>query len=92
MSHILILKRLCLVKGNEIWTTGCAEVSSVGGKILEEVVHIKPCRNPNINVEVICEFDYMGRTPLVQAKSQLINRRDQRFVAQLKVFGDLRII
>lgn len=76
LSSSIKLRRLHVVKGNEIWTTGFAEVRSVDATILEGVVRNGPYWGPHINVDVICEFDYLGKTYFIQAKSQPIHRTD----------------
>ncbi|MCE1201881.1 MAG: hypothetical protein LWX09_07250 [Bacteroidia bacterium] len=76
LSNSIKLRRLHVVKGNEIWTTGFAEVRSDDATILEGVVRNGPYWGPSINVDVICEFDYLGKSYFIQAKSQPIHRTD----------------
>ena len=70
------LKRLYVVKGHEIWTTDFSEITLSDDGQLEGVVRNGPYWGPNINVDVVCEFEASGRVYRIIARSQPINRTD----------------
>jgi len=76
LSPSISLKRLFVIKGNEIWTTGFSEMSSVDATKLEGVVLNGPFWGPNINVDVVCEFVVDGKVYHIMAKDQPIHRTD----------------
>ncbi len=76
LSSSISLKRLFVIKGNEIWTTNFSEVSSADATKLEGVVRNGPFWGPNINVDVVCEFIVDGKMFQIMAKDQPIHRTD----------------
>lgn len=75
-SSSINLKRLYVIKGNEIWTANFSEVSVVNAHALEGVVRNGPFWGPKISVDVVCEFVMKGKEYQIIAKAQPINRID----------------
>jgi hypothetical protein len=70
------LLRQHIINENEIWTADYFEVRSPQEHILEGVVRNGPKWGPGIKVDVVCEFEYAGKTHRILAKEQMINRTD----------------
>ncbi len=70
------LKRQYVIKDNEIWTAKNSEIRNDIDFILEGVVRDGPKWGPNIEVDVVCEFENSGIIHRVLAKSQIINRTE----------------
>ena len=70
------LKKQFVIKGDEIWTADYSETSNSVDFILEGVVRDGPKWGPNIEVDVVCEFENSGATHRILAKSQLINKTE----------------
>lgn len=70
------LKKQYVIKGNEIWAADYHEIKKNFDFIIEGVVVDGPKWGPNIEVDVVCEFDNAGTTHRILAKSQLINRTE----------------
>lgn len=72
--NTITLKKQYVIKGNEIWTADYGEVRNNLDFILEGVVRDGPKWGPNIEVDVVCEFENSGTRHRVLAKSQLIDK------------------
>ena len=68
----IILKKQYLIRDNEIWTADYSEIKKNTVFITEGVVRDGPKWGPNIEVDVVCEFENSGTTYRILAKSQLI--------------------
>ena len=68
------LKKQYVVNGDEIWTADYSEIKKPSDFIIEGVVREGPKWGPNINVDVVCEFEISGTTYRILAKSQKINK------------------
>lgn len=75
INHLLpneiVLKKQYVVNGNEIWIGDYEQTKKVK-TVIEARVRNGPKWPVNSNVDVICEFEYSGKTYRVIAKSQLI--------------------
>lgn len=74
--NTIILKKQYVIKGNEIWTADYSEINNNIDFILEGVVRDGPKWGPDIEVDVVCEFENSGMTHRIMAKSQLINKTE----------------
>jgi len=72
ISTHIILKKQYVIKGNEIWTAEYNKISSDVDYILNGTVSDGPKWGPEIEVDVVCEFEYLGLTKRISAKSQYI--------------------
>jgi hypothetical protein len=72
----ITLKKQYLIKGNEIWTAEYIETIKNPDHILEGIVRDGPKWGPNIEVDVVAEFDNAGTTHRILAKSQLIHKTE----------------
>ncbi|MBK9292222.1 MAG: hypothetical protein IPM52_11435 [Bacteroidetes bacterium] len=70
------LVRLYVIKGNEVWQTGFSESSMSNSFTIEGVVRNGPFWGPNIEVDVVLEFEISGRMHRIMAKKQTIHRTD----------------
>ncbi len=68
------LKKQYVIRDNEIWTADYSEIRKNIAFIFEGVVRDGPKWGPNIEVDVVCEFENLGTTHRILAKSQLINK------------------
>lgn len=67
------LKKQYVIKGNEIWISEYSEVRNSPANVLEGVVRDGPEWGPDINVDVVCEFERAGQTFRILAKSQKVH-------------------
>lgn len=67
------LKKQYVIKGDEIWISDYSEVRNSPANVLEGVVRDGPEWGPDINVDVVCEFEREGQTFRILAKSQKIH-------------------
>lgn len=74
--NTITLKKQYVIKGNEIWTADYSEINNNIDFILEGVVRDGPKWGPDIEVDVVCEFENSGMTHRIMAKSQLINKTE----------------
>jgi hypothetical protein len=72
--NTITLKKQYVIKDNEIWTANYSEIQKNIDFILEGVVRDGPKWGPNIEVDVVCEFENSGTEYRILAKSQLINK------------------
>lgn len=72
ISTHIILKKQYVIKGNVIWTADYNKISSDVDYILKGTVFDGPKWGPEIEVDVVCEFEYSGLTKRILAKSQYI--------------------
>jgi len=72
----IILKKQYVIKGNEIWTANYAEIRKSSDFIVEGVVRDGPKWGPDLEVDVVCEFENSGTTYRILAKSQLIKKTE----------------
>lgn len=70
----IILKKQYLIRDNEIWTADYIEIRKNTVFITEGVVRDGPKWGPNIEVDVVCEFENSGTIYRILAKSQLIKK------------------
>lgn len=66
------LRKQYLIKGNEIWESDYIEVTNESEFVLQGFVNGGPKWGPDIEVDVVCEFEYLGNIYRILAKSQLI--------------------
>lgn len=74
--NTITFKRQYVINGNEIWIEDYSEIRKDVDHILEGIVRNGPKWGPNIKVDVVCEFENLGKIYRIIAKSQLINRTD----------------
>lgn len=74
--NTISLKKQYVIKDNEIWTADYTEIKNDIDFILEGVVRDGPKWGPDIEVDVVCEFENSGTTYRILAKSQAITRAD----------------
>lgn len=70
------LKKQYIVKDHEIWTAEYVQINDSPSYILEGYVNGGPKWGPNIKVDVICEFEHLGITYRILAKSQQIYKTE----------------
>lgn len=73
IPEAISLKKQYVIKGDEIWIAGYSEVRNSPVNVLEGVVRDGPEWGPDINVDVVCEFERAGQTFRVLAKLQKIH-------------------
>ncbi len=73
LSTIELIKHY-VIKGDEIWTADYVEVRKDRDHILEGVVKEGPKWGPDIEVDVVIEFENSGTTYRILAASQRIGR------------------
>lgn len=74
ITHSIELKKQYVINGDKVWTADYSETKKPTDFVIKEVVHDGPKWGPNINVDVVCEFDISGTVYRVLAKSQKINK------------------
>lgn len=72
----ITLKKQYVIKDNIIWTANYSEIRNNNDYNVEGVVRNGPKWGPNIEVDVVCEFDYAGTTQRIMAKSQFIQKTE----------------
>ena len=72
LQSTINLKKQYVLKEDEIWTADYSEVKE-NDFILEGIVRDGPKWGPNIEVDVVCEFENSGIIYRIISKSQLIN-------------------
>ena len=70
------LKKLYVVKGDEIWTTSYSEITNSIDSVWEGLAKGGPKWGPDIEVDVVCEFENAGAVYKILAKSQWINKTE----------------
>lgn len=73
ISNSITLSKLYVIKGDEIWKTNFSKVNKNIAHILEGIASDGPKWGPDIEVDVVCEFENSGTTYRILAKSQWIN-------------------
>lgn len=76
ISGTIILKKQYVINGDEIWTSDYNKIVHDIDYILEGTVTSGPKWGPDIEVQVVCEFENSGVVYRVLANSQWINRTD----------------
>lgn len=76
ISKSIKLNKLYVIKGDEIWTTNFSKIKNDIAYILEGIASDGPKWGPDIDVDVVCEFENSGTVYRILAKSQSINRTD----------------
>lgn len=74
--NTITLKKQYVIKGNEIWTAEYSDIKIGNEHILEGVVRDGPKWGPDIEVDVVCEFEDSGTMHRILAKSQWINKTE----------------
>jgi hypothetical protein len=74
--NTIALRKQYVVNGNEIWTANYIEIRNYVDYIIEGYARGGPKWGPNIEVDVICEFENSGTIHRILAKSQPIYRTD----------------
>jgi hypothetical protein len=70
------LKKQYIVKDNEVWTAEYTQIKHAPTYIIEGYINGGPKWGPNIKVDVICEFEYLGVIYRILAKSQYISKTE----------------
>lgn len=70
------LKKQYVIKGSEVWIADYSEIRKGIDYILEGYVNGGPKWGPNIEVDVVCEFENSGTTYRILAKSVLIHKTE----------------
>ena len=73
LSNTISLSKLYVVNDNNIWICDVFETRIVDNDIWEAVFRNGPKWEPGIDVDVICEFESLGQSYRLMAKSQTIN-------------------
>ena len=76
ISNSITLKKLYVINGDGIWKTNFSEIRNNNSFILEGVANGGPKWGPDIEVDVVCEFENAGTTYRILAKSQWINKTE----------------
>ena len=76
ISKSIKLNKLHVIKGDEIWTTNFSKIKNDIAYILEGIANNGPKWGPDIDVDVVCEFENSGTVYRILAKSQSINRTE----------------
>ena len=76
ISKSIKLNKLYVIKGDEIWTTNFSKIKNDIAYILEGIANNGPKWGPDIDVDVVCEFENSGTVYRILAKSQSINRTE----------------
>ncbi|MGB0998843.1 MAG: hypothetical protein ACPGVE_00735, partial [Flavobacteriales bacterium] len=74
ISNSIQLKKQYVIKGNEIWTADYSKIKTNLEFIIEGFVEDGPKWGPDIEVDVVCEFETNGITYRIMAKSQNIDK------------------
>lgn len=72
----IILKKQYVIKNDEIWTAEYSQTKTTHPHLLEGYVNNGPKWGPHSEVDVVCEFEHLGVTYRLLAKSQQIHRTD----------------
>ncbi len=67
------LRKQYVIKGNQIWAARHTEVRDHADHVLEGVVRDGPKWGPDIDVDVVCEFEFRGNIYRIIARSQPIH-------------------
>ena len=70
------LNKLYVIKGDEIWKANYSETNRNVNYILEGLAKDGPKWGPDIEVDVVCEFENSGTVYRILAKSQWINKTE----------------
>ncbi len=76
ISNSITLSRLYVIKGDEIWKTSFSKTIKNIAYILEGKATGGPKWGPDIEVDVVCEFQNAGTTYRILAKSQWITKTE----------------
>ena len=76
ISNSIKLTKLYVIKGDEVWKTNYSEIIHKIDYILEGVASKGPKWGPEIEVDVVCEFESSGKVHRILAKSQWITRTE----------------
>ncbi len=66
------LKKQYVIHGDEVWEDDYIEVINESEFVLQGFVNGGPKWGPDIEVDVVCEFEYLGNIYRILAKSQMI--------------------
>jgi hypothetical protein len=72
ISSAIHLKKQYVIHGNEIWEADYMNSTNETEFILQGFVNGGPKWGPDIQVDVVCEFEYLGNIYRILAKSQHI--------------------
>ncbi len=76
ISRSINLKKQYVIKDNEVWTAEYSETKNSNDYTIEGVIRNGPKWGPDIEVDVVCEFENLSQTYKILAKSQLILRTE----------------
>lgn len=76
ISSSIYLNKQYVIKNNEVWVAAYNTVKNKNDVSFEGFVENGPKWGPNIEVDVVCEFELHGQTYKILAKSQSIHRTD----------------
>ena len=76
IPNTLKLKKQYVINGSQIWIAKYNEIRENVNFIKEGLVRNGPKWGPHIEVDVVCEFENLGITYRIIAKSQIIGRTD----------------
>jgi len=76
ISSSINLKKQYVIKDNEVWTAEYSETKNSNDYTIEGFVRNGPKWGPDIEVDVVCEFENLSQTYKILAKSQLILRTE----------------
>jgi hypothetical protein len=68
------LVRQYVLKGSQIWPAEFSEIRTDEDCIIEGFLRDGPKWGPNIEVDIVCEFKYLGKRYRVMAKAQMIHK------------------
>ena len=76
ISNSITLSKLYVIHGDEIWKTNFSKVNKNLAYIFEGIASGGPKWGPDIEVDVVCEFENAGKVYRILAKSQWINKTE----------------
>ncbi|HZH86281.1 MAG TPA: hypothetical protein VFD77_03120 [Brumimicrobium sp.] len=72
IEQSIILKKQYVINGEKVWTSDYTEVKDPSSFYMEGYISGGPKWGPDIYVDVVCEFKYLGSTYRILAKAQEI--------------------
>ena len=73
ISGSIKLIKQYVIKENEVWAADYTEITKPNPYIIKGVVRDGPKWGPNIEVDIVCEFEQTGKIYRILAASQKIN-------------------
>ena len=68
------ISKVYVINNHQIWVSDPYETRIIGADVFEVIVRNGPKWGPGINIDVICEFVYQGKSFRLMSKSQKINQ------------------